>query len=39
MNTNVIEKFNGKINNVKIDNSNIITEYELLQELQEKLIC
>ena len=29
MNTNVIEKFNGEINSVKINNSNLKLQYEI----------
>lgn len=35
MNTNVIEKFNGKINNVKIDNSNIFSSIEYILDNME----
>ena len=32
MNTNVIEKFNGEINSVKINNSNIFSSIEYILE-------
>ena len=35
MNTNVIEKFNGEINSVKINNSNIFSSIEYILEIME----
>ena len=35
MNTNVIEKFNGEINSVKINNSNIFSSIEYILDNME----
>ena len=38
MNTNLIEKFNGEINSVKINNSNIFSSIEyILDNMKKKL--